>query len=299
MKKTALLILVMLLPILLICQRPFAPIGAKWGEIIHCTPTFWPCPPDYPLHLTYEVTEDTIIQGKYCTLIPENDWFFGGNKTIIHQDTHLIYRYDTQAEEFKLALDFSKEVGESWEIEVPEHWGGTGTLTITVLEKEDVYRSVSIEGGFVSYSEIPLIEGFGGTIYNKRLLLGEEFFIISDPIIYSELTCYIDPDEGLLYGSAEQCEMIDTGVDEPEKRAFIVYPNPASTHIVLEGHYSLSETAQWSLSDALGRVVKREVLISNTTGQTMRIEDLANGIYFWKVHTAGKVIGTGKLMVMK
>ena len=123
MKKRAILAVTLFLPVFLLCQKPFAPLGAKWGGVVQCLPTFWPCPPSYPYNYSFEVTEDTVIQGKYCTLIYDRDWNFENEKTIIHQDGHQIYRYDRQAEDFKLVLDFSKDVGESWQIEVPDYLG--------------------------------------------------------------------------------------------------------------------------------------------------------------------------------
>lgn len=83
MKKNALLTIALFLPVFLLCQKPFAPLGARWGGTVQCSPAYWPCPPDYPYYYTFEVTEDTVIQGKYCTLIYDRDWGFGNEKTIL------------------------------------------------------------------------------------------------------------------------------------------------------------------------------------------------------------------------
>ncbi len=299
MKKNAILTVILFLPVFLFCQKPFAPLGAKWGGIVQCSPTFWPCPPSYPLYYTFEVTEDTVIQGKYCTLIYDRDWGLGNEKTIIHQDGHQIYRYDRQAEDFKLVLDFSKDVGESWQIEVPDSWAGTDTFTINVTEKDGAFRRVSISGDSPLFTDLPLYEGFGGLAHNKRLLIGFEFFIIVDPIIWDELTCYIDPVEGLLFGNALGCEPTSTAIRELEKAVFTVSPNPASTHIVLNWNYTLAKAAEWSLGDVLGRTIKSQALTPNTERQSMPVENLANGIYFWNVQSEGKIIGAGKVMVAR
>ena len=297
MKKNALLTIALLLPVFLFSQKPFAPLGAKWGGHVQCSPTFFPCPPNYPYYYDFEVTEDTIIQGKYCTLIKDLDWASQNQRTIIHQDSHQIYRYDRVAEDFKLVLDFSKDVGESWEIEAPPFWASNDTFTITVIEKDSTFRRVSISsGGSPILSDLPLYEGFGGLLHNKRLLISNRHFIIADPIIWDELTCYIDPDEGLLYGNASGCEPVSTEYQELENAAFIVYPNPASTNILLE-HPSLKEVAHWNLSDALGRNVLSQSLLPASNKATMLVENLVDGIYFWNVALKGKIVSSGKIVV--
>ena len=95
------------------------------------------------------------------------------------------------------------------------------------------------------------------------------------------------------------CEPTNTSNPEFEKVEFVLYPNPASTHIVLGCHYPLPKAAEWSLSDALGRVVKRRLLAPGAMPNTMWIENLPGGFYFWNVRSEGSVIGTGKVMVIK
>lgn len=301
MKNKLTLTVAFLAPFFLFSQKPFAPLGAQWGGVVQCSPTFWPCPPFYPYYYNFEVTEDTVIQGKYCTLINERDWDWdnGYEGFIVHQDGHQIYRYDRAAEDFKLVLDFSKEVGESWQIEVPDYWAGTDTFTITVTEKNGDFRKVSIGADWQLFTDLPLYEGFGGLAYNKRLLVGDELFITVDPIIWDELTCYIDPVEGLLYGSASGCEMTSTSNPELEKVKFGLYPNPASSHILLECNHPLIKAAEWNLSDALGQIVKSRSLLPGTESNSILIENLPNGIYFWKVQSEGRIIGAGKVIVIK
>lgn len=295
MKKNALLAVAMLLPFFLFCQTPFLPLGAKWGGVVQCVPTWAQCGPGYPHYYTFEVTEDTVIQGKYCTLVKEQDWFTLDEKTIVHQDGHQIYRYDRETGEFKLALDFSKEVGESWQIEVPDFWYASGIFTITVAEKDGPYRRVLIN----DVLDLPLYEGFGGIVFNKRLLLGLEFFIFIDPMIWDELTCYIDPVEGLLFGNAVGCQPTHTSNPSVEKAGFVVYPNPASMHIILDCKYPPAKAAEWSLSDVWGRVVKRQQLAPGTGPITMWIDNLPGGLYFWSVYSEGIVTGVGKVVVVR
>jgi hypothetical protein len=301
MKSAAYFFLSAMLPVLLYCQKPFTPLGAKWGGTTHCSPTFWPCPPEYPWYHNFTVTEDTIIQGKYCTLINENDWWsdnFNNYPTIVHQDSQRIYRYDRDDETFKLVLDFSKEVGESWQIETPAFWTGADTLTITVQERSDDYRLISIEGGWSGFT-LPLYEGFGGVIHNKRLLLGPEFYIIVDPIIWDELTCYIDPTEGLLFGNATGCTPNSISNKEWDNEAFVVYPNPASGHIVLRWSQPFTRPLEWSLGNVFGQIIEKQTLASASQQQSMEIGNLPGGIYFWTVRSDGVILDAGTIRVNK
>ncbi|MCB0582642.1 MAG: T9SS type A sorting domain-containing protein [Phaeodactylibacter sp.] len=84
-----------------------------------------------------------------------------------------------------------------------------------------------------------------------------------------------------------------------EKAGFRVYPNQASNYIVLDCSFPLTKAAEWRLSDALGRVVKSQALAPNTERQSMLIENLANGIFFWKVQSDGEIIGSGKVIVIR
>lgn len=297
MKKSALLPLALCLSVFLFGQTPFAPVGAKWGATVQCYPSVWPCPPEYPLFTVFEVTEDTIIQGKYCTLIAERDWNTTG-KAIVHQDGQQIYRYDRVAEEFMLVLDFSKEVGESWQIEVPEYWTGSDTLTVTVTAKDGAFREVSVGDDELWFTELPLYEGFGGVFYDHRLLLGDGMFIIADPIIRAELTCYMDPTEGLLFGEASACEPTNVIDQASQGPAVTVFPNPTSSQITLECKLPFAHAIEWTLHDAQGRIITSETLAPLMERQSLSTEHLPAGLYYWKVQAKGQELGAGKIVVL-
>ncbi len=278
---------------------PFAPLGAKWGGRIDCTPTWASCGPEsYPYDYTFEVTEDTVIQGKYCTLTNDG-WDIGFSTTIVHQDGHKIYRYDREEEVFKLVLDFSKEVGESWQVELPQSFLYGESLTITVLEREGPMRKVSLISSYGSWglAELPLYEGFGGVEYNYRLLIGFMFFIHTDPIFSDDLICYIDPQEGLLYGSASGCDQNTSTTQWPSETALTIYPNPASTQITLQWDGRLGQYAEWHLIDPIGRLAKRQILPGNGRQQSIQVDHLPRGLYFWRLWSKGQLMRTGKLVL--
>jgi hypothetical protein len=297
MKYKILLLSIFLFPVFSSGQKPFTPLGAQWGGRLGCSPTFWPCPDGYPIDYNFEVTEDTIIQGKYCTLINDDDWEMSNSKAIVHQDGYQVYRYSRDEEVFKLVFDFSKDVGESWQIEVPPYWMYVDTVNIIVTEKEGESRKVSVTtpDGWHIFEDMLIYEGFGGVAENRRLLLADELFIISDPIYWDELTCYMDPVEGLLYGNAANCASPSTSTKVQSEVKFQVYPNPASSHLVLS--YSLNRTAKWNLHTITGQTIRQLTLNSNADRQSMFLEAIEKGIYFWTVTSEGAILASGKIVL--
>lgn len=285
----------------LFSQTPFTPVGSRWGGTVHCAPTFFPCPPSYPIDYERVVTEDTIIQGKYCVLIPEHNWEDWSHYTAIHQDSNLIYRHDPVADTFKLLFDFSKDVGESWEMPIPSWMSiyGSNTYTVKVDEKLGTYRLVSIyESGNIVFEGLPLYEGFGGVINDHRLLIGDDFFLVADPIIWWVLNCYMDPDLGVLYGTESYC-FVPTTEEHGEQYAFTIYPNPATSYFEIFWNNPLPKKAELFLFDSFGRPAMKESLPSGTIRHTVSLDDLNSGIYFWKVKIDGKFTPGGKVVVFK
>jgi hypothetical protein len=249
------------------------------------------------------VTEDTILQGKYCTIIPEQDWWATSAtlpNLIVHQDEHQIYRYDRDSAVFKLVIDFEKNVGESWQIEVPKYWTGnySDTLNVTVVEKEGALRRVNIDEWV---DNILLYEGFGGVNPNCRMFISPSFFYVSDPFVWDELTCYSDPVEGLLYGSSTGCMPTSTFGSKPEEAHFRVFPNPASTQINIAGSTPIpaDRSTEWILLDAVGKEVRREHLRAGSIETRFKLDDLPGGIYFWKIMVKYELIDTGKLLIAR
>lgn len=303
--KTCLFFIAFALPVLLPAQVPFAPVGAEWGHYIQCAPANFPCPPGYPIYYTAAVTSDTIIQGKYCTIIPEADWGVTPSTNdfpdfIVHQDGHQIYRYDREAEVFKLVLDFAKEAGESWQMEVPRIWTGleTDTLTLTVLERSGPRRLIRVNSTYY----FDLYEGFGSIIPNRRLGFSPSWFYISHPFVWDELTCYTDPSEGLLYEGPMGCVPNHTVHPPSEPLQFQVYPNPAKAEAMLAWNKPLpaGRPAYWVLSGLSGQVaLKKPLLPGGAQECSFSVWGLPEGLYFWQVLSDGVQLGAGKVVVAR
>ena len=296
MKKISTIFIALCFPIFSFSQLAFLPVGAIYTYVVSCSGG----PP--PTYYSFQVTEDTTIQGKYCTRLQDYEWLNNGNtdgRTYVHQDGQKVYRFDGSNQEFKLVLDFSKQVGESWKVEVDEGFFGTDTLTITVTEVLGIYREVSVVGGLLDLGSVPIWEGFGGE-YNSRLLVTALWVIQADPSCSEMVTCYQDPEAGVVYGSGQECTTAT--IDGKNERPILtIYPNPASNYI----HCGVSvpsptNGASLRILDFQGRLVKAsEVSPFSAEIFTFPVHDCPAGMYFLQYSEDGIVKGTQKFIVVR
>jgi hypothetical protein len=50
---------------------------------------------------------------------------------------------------------------------------------------------------------------------------------------------------------------------------------------------------------SLGQIIKSQPIPIGAQSESVFIDDLSEGVYFWQVQTEGSVIGTGKVMVVR
>ncbi len=82
-----------------------------------------------------------------------------------------------------------------------------------------------------------------------------------------------------------------------EATAFSVFPNPTRDVLNLNGQVPLHGDTTWYLFDSLGRTASRETLPPGSQHQTLALNGLASGMYFFKITTDGKPIQSGKLII--
>ena len=109
-------------------QIPFAPIGARYMTQTYCPPYN-----SNPAFL-YEITEDSIIQDKYCTKVASGYEFNCSNSYYIYSNNQEVYVYDDINQEFNLVYDFSKQEGESYRIKMCYDYLNTDSATVNILE---------------------------------------------------------------------------------------------------------------------------------------------------------------------
>ncbi len=277
-------------------QIPFAPVGAKWYIKAN-----WECYGGQVTDDQYyvrEVIADSIIQGKYCTLISTNDGPNCQNSYYVHQDGEKVYVLNEENGDFQLLYDFEAPVGATWKIAVCEWFYETDSMTITVKDVKPTYQKVDMTpdstGSLWNFINFKIIKGVGGEYDNPLLFYTLEVFV---PGCETKLLCYETPTTGLIAISGASC--VDA-VDEPASSfTVLLYPNPASETSTLHITSPLPAISKWELIDQLGRTVKHEILAASQQEREIELDKVGAGLYFWKLTVEEKSLATGKLFVLK
>lgn len=291
-------------------QIPFAPVGAKYWLQGVC---------DQGSHsYAREISRDTVIQGKYCTIIDMNlgagvgfspvcdgGWpVFSGN--IVHSDGYKVYVYDEIDTVFHLLYDFSKSTGEFYKIKTCEEAFGIDSVTIEVKEVENyifngtpMVRQLlrctpeNITPGYWSYFETYVYEGIGGDKGN--ILLFPD--ILTTIHCVTHLLCYWSPitDEVIIGNVSSPCVFVNS--DEVENNAFFsVFPNPSNGNVTLQYELSteLSNTSIY-LYNNIGQC-QYTFKLNSHFGQK-EVNNLPAGVYFITMMSEGQIIKSEKLIV--
>ena len=286
MKKFLLLICFGLMCTMGVQSQSWAPMGAVW---------YYNVVDPFGSGITYaryEVTGDTVIQDKNCSIITGNAWaVFPGNLSCIYtyEENGKVYIWDPFTSQFCLMYDFSLTAGETYLFS----WNNcsfnctlssTDTITINGLSLNTYKLNNS---GWIEY-----IQCIGG---NRTLFPDFFHYCDIDTIIYEEpiiqgLRCYDDPVIGHYEtGLAPYCDYV-VGIENPEKETLIrLSPNPGSNTLYIQT--SLKD-AKFELYDITGRqVIKRSINKVNTTINTSA---LLPGMYFYRFTLNGEVKESGK-----
>ena len=100
------------------------------------------------------------------------------------------------------------------------------------------------------------------------------------------------------------CELV-VGVEEPDQTVphqnekVYVFPNPATDYFKVVFEEELTTPAQVVLYDGLGRKVFGEKLEFGFREFRLSLDGLRSGLFFYEVKRGGKVMKSGKLVVMK
>jgi hypothetical protein len=285
-------------------QIPFAPLGTYY-----CHQTY--CPPDYKYPFGFTVTEDTIIQGKYCTKIKEEIGISCDKDPYVHQDGYQVFVYDQALDTFHLVFDFSKKQGESWRIRLCPEWDFIeGVDSATVLVDNVTQTSVGNQPGvkmeidliFDSINwTIPLViyEGIGGTgRTGSNILMLDDFLIAVD--CGTKLYCFQtggNPSVEYFDYPPCPCTMVPTDELINANNYFEIFPNPANAPIKLK--YSLPEkikNAKFITSDIYGKT-HQIINIENKEGN-ITLNKLNAGQYFISLTIEEEIISTKRLIVL-
>jgi hypothetical protein len=163
-------------------------------------------------------------------------------------------------------------------------------FTFQNINLPDSFRNVAASQGFVKFrikqkKDLPI----GTKISNKAGI----YFDFNDPIITNTTLHTVAKD------------VLITAIIEPNKTpnslTINVSPNPFTEHAtfeLLENDKPFSSNfnaLNFQLFDALGRLIRSEKITDARFD--FNKNDLANGLYFFKIMDGGKVLGNGKLVV--
>ncbi len=289
---------------LLNSQIPFAPVGAK-----HYIKT--ECPPSYSPSFSFiAVSADTVLQGKYCTEINQNAFFYNCSfSRLVHSDSQKVFVYDDVNEEFNLVYDFSKQEGESYRIKLCYDLFEADSATVNILIAENInYGTIPAvkqrleivsdndSTGWFSSIEYEIYEGIGGR-WGNILLFHPTFGTTSHCSI--ETLCYWSEYTGSVGIVWSHIPCIPNNTDEEySNNYFSISPNPSYASAQLK--YDLPrhfKNAEILIFDSTGQL-QYSFPIKDHVGKTT-INNLPTGIYFIIMSSDGRPISSEKLIVLK
>jgi|GEM_PF-4261657 len=269
-------------------QIPFAPLGAKYNFVANF-PVFYS---------TYEITEDTVILGKNCTMIdfmsgPGCNEFWG-QKQYVYQDEEKVFLYDEESDAFQMIYDFDLPVDSSYRVKVCHDFWGTDSITVLVTGYNNDIQYLEIVPDnpiWIQSSEIKI--GIGHKL-NTLLLLAPW----ADS--WSTLLCYETPTTGVIHVSGNICQLnaVDD-MDGNNKHEIVFFPNPATAYIQFKFSPALKHNATLKLYDGIGRESKQALLLPQQQTNEILVGDLPSGIYFWNIVSEEKIMGSGKVVILK
>ncbi|MCX6273630.1 MAG: T9SS type A sorting domain-containing protein [Bacteroidetes bacterium] len=86
---------------------------------------------------------------------------------------------------------------------------------------------------------------------------------------------------------ADTCSAV--GIIEPNETSFLIFPNPARTHLLISFSLPLNEESEIIIKDISGRELKREHLRNQTALKQIDISEFASGIYFLTLQSEHRI----------
>lgn len=109
--------------------------------------------------------------------------------------------------------------------------------------------------------------------------------------VYTGLGSYQDSIQVKFRFDGQDCF---AGIEDKEDIEFSVYPNPASTTFNVDIKTN-DNNAQLRIFNLLGEEVERTYLVNGVN--TVSVEGMPNGVYFYSIYQNGNVVETKKLVV--
>ena len=238
---------------------------------------------------------DTIINNhRYLKFYLETGSPNSNKITAIRQENKKIYAmFFDQAQEF-LLYDFNVEKGDTIYSTAPS--GYISRLPIvssidSIQLYNGEYRKRIIIQGYETWIEgIGSLNGFDFPIRDFVTCdCNSSFFLISfarEKVLFfynSELCATFDCCQGI------KDDVKNTKVEE---KMFDIFPNPTQEIVTIKFSSIIRET-NFKLFNLQGKIVMDKQI--NETNNSVRLNQLPNGIYFYRISAEGKSLQTGKL----
>ncbi len=288
MKKSIILIVWLFLFFNAIGQIPFAPLGAKYFFKSNL-PIFY---------FEYEITKDTLLLGKTSTVI---DFMTGpgcngfGQKYFVYQDEEKVFVYDEESDNFQMIYDFDLPIDSSYRVNVCQDFWGSDSITVIVTGYDNDYQFLEIKPDNPIWSQFSEIKiGVGHTLSTLLLLAPW-----TDS--WSTLLCYETPTTGIIHINGNYCGP-DVTIEKNKNGSELqvnLYPNPTNLYFNLTFNQPFMKPTNLGLYNVAGQKVKQWDVNIGQLLQTFSLEDLPNGLYFWKLKDEQNLIGSGKLIILQ
>lgn len=277
-----------LLPIAVVAQTTFAPIGAMWTY----EQGSW-SGPDTTL-MAVEVVSDTIMSGRLFSKVQVNEGWTGCHEFVQYysdsNDSLFYYEHDSGLTQ--LLFRWNASIGETWSTPI-EQTGYLDTLDWTVLDTSHVLvdglwlRSldVSVESRqwlFFSYGGT-ITERLGGSWAPFTWILG-----FCDGETFLGLRCYEDADITWQNPQVLQCDL-GVGIKEHDEVNMVIDPT-----LAVQGQPIQVSTSVGTLEvfDATGRVVRE---LSSTGNLTFDLH--SPGAYLVRLSGRRGEVAIGRILV--
>jgi len=302
-----------LLPLFLLTSflhgQEFAPIGATWHVSI-----FQSWGGGGISYGTIECTGDTTIQGRHCRIIeiPQTLNSTPFPSYMYEEAGKLYYLYTPDLNEpdsfkFNLLIDFSAEVGESWDMEIWSDFYAPPGVIPTSLEL--VVDSISFhysnngqDSLRVQHLSIPsdpwntfeVIQKVG---FSQGLFPDLSGWSLGCCSSINMTRCYEDSNCGLIKFIEEDCDY--TGANEVKSpHDLAIYPNPTKNTVqVVFQNPALNSSLH--LYNSSGQLLLAFPVTNGVTAQELDLGGYPDGLYFilWREQEA--ILSTGKIVKRK
>jgi hypothetical protein len=290
--------------------QKWAPIGSKWTySFMEGLGTFYR---EYPV--LWETKDTITIQGKLCSITcpkttggvwldDTTDMF---KAMITYEDSGKVYWYVPDSAFFTVLYDFTKNVGESWEIKGMHLYGFTKSCPLKVTVQSvgvDTINGIPLKSMVIKDpSSLPvfggkIIQGIGN-LYYPRPIPYRICATPSDVDDYYGLRCIDIPGIGVHdFKIVPTCDYTKTSIKEQKQsNTIVVNPNPSSSDYELQYHIQNTEPLQLKVSDLTGRLILNASLSPQKNSYHIKADNWVSGVYIYQLISEGVVLKNGKLI---